>query len=516
MGLFSSISKDEKYQLTAIDENFAVISFKPDGTILNANKNFLDILGYELGEIVGKKHSIFCDKDYASTKEYDEFWKKLNNGIAQISEFKRVRKSGESIFIQASYTPVKDSSGKVIKVIKFAQDITKRKLQTLDYSGQLDAISKSQAVIEFNMDGTIIKANKNFLDTLGYSEGEIIGKHHSIFCEASYKNSSEYKTFWEHLNQGQFESGEYLRIGKNGKEVWILASYNPIFDIDNKPFKVVKYATDITDRKNLIFQIDENVHKLTNSLDTLSQSSASMKDSASITMNGSQEVSVAVTQVNQAVSDVSEKIESMSSSISVIADSSSEGEKIAKEALERSKTTTSAMLKLDEESEKIGETINIVTQIAFQTNILSLNAAVEAATAGEAGKGFAVVAQEVRNLAARSDDAAKEITNAVQLIQSLVKSSLESINEVDRTIENITKMSTSISSSINEQQNISNDLASTALEASQGVNEVTNTMKSVSGSAESSGEKSHETSIATQELIDVSNELISILKKLNN
>jgi methyl-accepting chemotaxis protein len=364
------------------------------------------------------------------------------------------------------------------------------------------------------MDGKVMTANENFLKTLGYQLNEIVGKHHSMFCEDTYKNSNEYRDFWKRLNNGQFDSGEYLRLGKGGKHVWIQASYNPIMDIDNKPFKVVKYATDITDKKNLIFEIDKKVQGLTGSLSHLSNASASMSQSAQTTMNSSHEVSVASEQINQAVSDLSEKIESMLSSITSIAETSAQGEKVAQDAKTQSRSTTEAMIQLNEESTKIGETIHIITQIAFQTNILSLNAAVEAATAGEAGKGFAVVAQEVRNLASRSDEAAKEITNAIALIQSLVKSALSSINSIDNTIQDISEMSSTISRSMTSQQTITNDLASTALEVSQGVNEISNNMVSVSRSAENSGKKSGETMDATEDLIGVSNSLIDILKEL--
>jgi methyl-accepting chemotaxis protein len=389
MSLFNFKTDEEKYQLQAINDNYAVISFKPDGTILHANKNFADALGYDSErEFIGKHHGIFCDAGYVKSREYTDFWNSLNSGKTMTSEFKRIRKDGSSIFIQASYMPICDSNGRVIQVIKYAQDVTQRKLQTLDYEGQLDAIGKSQAVIEFNMDGTIIKANENFLKTLGYSLSEIVGKHHSMFCEDTYKLSTEYKDFWKRLNNGQFDSGEYSRIGKGGKHIWIQASYNPIMDIDNKPCKVVKYATDITEKKNLIFDIDKKVQGLTGSLDSLSSAAVSMSKGAQVTMNSSHEVSVASEQINQAVSDLSEKIEAMLSSITKIADSSAKGEQVAKEAQLQSKETTKAMMQLNEESTKIGETIHIITQIAFQTNILSLNAAVEAATAGEAGKGL--------------------------------------------------------------------------------------------------------------------------------
>ncbi len=514
MSFFSFISEDQKSQLKAIDDNYAVISFNPDGTIIDANQNFLNALGYSKKEVVGNHHKMFCDKVLVNSKEYSDFWNDLNKAHTQTAEFKRIKKNGESIFIQASYTPITDSSGKVIKVIKFAQDITSKKLETLDFSGQLAAIGKSQAVIEFNMDGTIIKANENFLKTLGYTMDEIIGKHHSLFCESSYKNSSDYKDFWSRLNSGRYESGQFLRLGKEGKEIWIQATYNPIMDFDNQPFKVVKYATDITARKKMIFSIENNVQKLTQSLEHLSTASQSMSEGAEVTKNGSVEISSSLTQLNESVTNVSSKIKDMLSSITSISSSSAQAEKIAKAAQEQSKGTTTAMLKLNDESEKIGETINIITQIAFQTNILSLNAAVEAATAGEAGKGFAVVAQEVRNLASRSDDAAKQITDAIALIQSLVKNSLESINKIDKTIEEITSMSIDISGSITEQETISNELSSTSSEASQGVSEITNSMENVSQSAKNSGEKSQETLTATKELVQVSNDLISILKAL--
>ena len=516
MSLFTFLkTKEEKAQLNAINNYYGVISFKADGTILDANQNFLNTLGYEkASEIIGKHHKIFCDSTLVNSKEYTDFWNNLNKGIVQTSEFRRIKKDGTSIFIQASYTPIKDNNGKVYKVIKFAQDITERKLENLYYSEQIKAIGKSQAVIEFDMDGTIINANDNFLNLLGYKLDEVKGKHHNIFCEESFKNSNEYKQFWSKLNEGIFDSGQYLRIGKNKKEVWIQATYNPIMGIDNKPIKVVKYATDITTHKNMMIEIEKNVAKLNKSLDNLSNASITMSEDAQTTMNGSELVSSSLTQINQSVSNVTKKVEAMLSSIIDIVDSSSKGKKVALEAQEQSKNTTEAILKLDSESQKIGETINIITQIAFQTNILSLNAAVEAATAGEAGKGFAVVAAEVRNLATRSNDAAKQITEAISLIQSLVKNSLDSINKIDSTIEEITNMSTHISDAILEQKTISNEVSHITLQTSKEINEISNTMENVSKSAQSTGNEANQTLEASEELIKVSTELISILKAL--
>ena len=516
MSLFSfSNNKEEKAQLNAIDEHFAVISFSLDGIILEANQNFLNALGYTENEVLGKHHKIFCDSKLVNSKEYSDFWNELKKGTVQTSEFKRIKKDGHSIFIQASYTPIKDNSGKVYKIIKFAQDVTAKKLEDLYFKGQIQAIGKSQAIIEFDMNGIILNANENFLKAIDYSLDEIKGKHHSMFCEESYKNSNEYKDFWEKLNNAEFQSGEFLRIGKNGKKVYIQATYNPIIDIDNKPFKVVKYATEITARKNTMFSIQKNIEKLNKSLNHLSGASNSMSIDAENSMKGSQEVSVSIEQMDQAVNDLSEKIEIMLSSITSIANAAANGEKIALGAKEQSKSTSSDIIKLNQESSKIGETINLITQIAFQTNILSLNAAVEAATAGEAGRGFAVVAAEVRNLATRSNEAAKEITSAIESIQTLVKNSLKSINSVDSTIEEISLMSSNISKSILEQKTISNQLASTALQTSKGLNEISNSMINVSQSAQNTRDEAIETKNASEELITVSTELISTLKALN-
>ena len=196
MSLFNfGVSEMEQARLSAVHSSFAIISFQPNGTIINANKNFLDALGYSLNEIVGNHHKIFCDNVYTNTREYTEFWNDLANGVTQTDEFKRIKKDGSSIWIKASYTPIKNNNGQVTRVVKIAQDITEQKLKNADSDGQLDAIGKSYAVIEFDMTGKILKANDNFVNALDYTQSDIIGRHHSIFCEESYKNSNEYTQF---------------------------------------------------------------------------------------------------------------------------------------------------------------------------------------------------------------------------------------------------------------------------------------------------------------------------------
>lgn len=247
-----AIKKDQMTDLglgeiyKALDKVQAIIEFSLDGTILNANENFLKTLGYSLKEIQSRHHRIFCDDEYASSLAYKQFWEKLNRGQFDSGEYKRIDKNGTEIWINASYNPVFGDDGKPYKIIKFATDITKEKLKNAELDGKLNAVSRVQATIEFNLDGTIINANDNFLKTVGYSLEEIKGKHHRMFCEEQYAQTLEYKQFWEKLARGEFEAAEYLRRGKGGKEVWILASYNPIFDMNGKPFKVVKYATDVT------------------------------------------------------------------------------------------------------------------------------------------------------------------------------------------------------------------------------------------------------------------------------
>ena len=254
MGWFSN-SKQSKSSndliINALHKSLAIIEFEPNGRIITANVNFLRVMGYSLAEIQGQHHSLFLSPSETQSDEYRQFWQRLNAGEFISDEFKRIGKNGKEVWIQATYNPVIDSQGQVLKVVKFATDITEQKLKAVEAAGQITAISKSQAVIEFNLDGTIIGANDNFLKTFGYQANEIQGQHHRLFVTSEYANSQEYQAFWDKLGRGEYDSGEYLRIGKQGEEIWIYASYNPIYDMNGKPFKVIKYATDITAQKEL-------------------------------------------------------------------------------------------------------------------------------------------------------------------------------------------------------------------------------------------------------------------------
>ena len=233
----------------AIDKSQGTIEFDMDGNVLTSNENFLNVLGYSLDEIKGKHHRMFCDESYTNSPEYKKFWEELNLGEFDSGEYKRIGKDGREVFIQATYNPILDTSGKPKKVLKIATDVTKQKLMNSEFEGKISAIDKSQGTIEFSMDGTIITSNENFLNVLGYSLDEVKGKHHRIFCDESYTNSPEYKKFWEKLNRGEFDSGEYKRIGKDGREVFIQATYNPILGLSGELIKVLKIATDVTEQK---------------------------------------------------------------------------------------------------------------------------------------------------------------------------------------------------------------------------------------------------------------------------
>ena len=248
--------------LKALSNSLAIIEFDCDGHILSANENFCSALGYNQDEIIGEHHSMFVNPEEASKKEYQQFWDNLAKGHFESGEFSRFRKDGEEIWIQATYNPVLDRNGKPIKVIKFASDITAEKLKSTEDHGKLEAISRAQAVIEFEVDGTILNANENFCHALGYQLDEIKGRHHAMFVDPKLADTEEYRAFWAKLASGEFFAAEYKRFGKGGKEIWIQASYNPIFDMQGTVTKVVKFATDITGRVNAVNAIGHGLRSL--------------------------------------------------------------------------------------------------------------------------------------------------------------------------------------------------------------------------------------------------------------
>lgn len=250
---------DANAKITAIDRSQGTIEFALDGTILTANKNFLDLTGYALTEITGRHHRMFCDEDTSKSDDYAQFWRRLREGSFDRGVYKRRRKNGEDLWLQATYNPVLDPEERPIKIVKFAMDVTAEKERAAELDGRIAAIDRSQAVIEFALDGTILDVNENFLGAFGYRRADLVGRHHRMLCTADDARSADYHHFWERLGRGTFDQGRYRRRGRDGREIWIQATYNPILDAGGSPRKVVKLSTDITRQMQLEREVKKSL-----------------------------------------------------------------------------------------------------------------------------------------------------------------------------------------------------------------------------------------------------------------
>ncbi|TVL35989.1 methyl-accepting chemotaxis protein [Shewanella xiamenensis] len=392
-------------ELTAIKTNTAYISFTPDGIVLDANKIFLDTIGYQLNDILGQHHRVFCDKNYALSTEYKQFWMDLANGKSFHGTYLRFKQDKTPIYLQASYFPITDHSGKVVKVLKIAHNITEMQQLLENKNAILIALDRSLAVIEFTPDGIVLNANQNFLNTLQYKATDIIGKHHRIFCDEQFYREMPY--FWRQLAQGKHFSGRFKRLNAKGQVIWLEATYNPIFNENGTVYKVIKFASDITERVTL-------------ALNAVEQAAVTSEQTSQVTSN-------AVVILNDAVQtscDIAQRVSNAS--------------------------TTGEQLKL--QSKSITDIVVTIRSIADQTNLLALNAAIEAARAGDAGRGFSVVADEVRKLATNTAEATAEIARVVETNHVLINQMVavlgsvsgialhgqESIQEVSRGLNEIT------------------------------------------------------------------------------
>jgi methyl-accepting chemotaxis protein len=503
---FNRVSELQDYrgQVAAIGRSQAVIEFTLDGRILTANENFLNTVGYSLEEVRGQHHGMFVEPTYRQSPEYRHFWEKLGRGEYEAGQFKRIGKGGKEIWLQASYNAILDSKGKPFKVVKYATDITEQKLLNANFEGQLSAISKSQAVIEFTLDGKILTANENFSKTMGYSLDEIRGQHHSMFVDPVYRQSPDYRAFWDKLGRGEFDAGQYKRVGKGGKEVYLQASYNPILDAGGKAFKVVKFATDVTVMVQAVRQTQEAVaaaknndltqriplegktgdivhlcEGVNNLLDTMMSVISDIKSAAGEVSNAASEISTSTTDLSQRTEEQAASLEETSASMQQISTTVKKNAENAQQANTFAGSTrevahrggevvaeaVNAMSRIEDSSRKISDIIGVIDEIARQTNLLALNAAVEAARAGDAGRGFAVVASEVRSLAQRSSQAAKDIKTLITNSSGQVQEGVDLVNRAGKSLNEIVE-------SIKKVADLVSDIASASREQATGIDEV--------------------------------------------
>jgi len=509
----------------AASRSMAMIEFNLDGNVVNANENFLSVLGYSLGEIKGRHHGMFVDPEYRESDAYRQFWAKLRGGDFVAGEFKRIGRGGREVYIQASYNPVFDQSGRVARIVKFAADITEAVKMRREMRGKelvLEAVSRSQAMIEFNLDGIVQHANENFLAALGYSLSDIRGKHHEMFVEPAYRTSSEYRQFWAKLRSGEFVAGEFKRIGRGGREVYIQASYNPILDENGKPVKVVKFAADITPQVRLrermervLKGVTENAASLDGSSMELMAISQQMSANAEETASQANTVSAAAEQVSQNIQTVSAGAEEMSVSIREIAKNASEAARVAASAVSVAAATNTTVGKLGESSAEIGNVIKVITSIAQQTKLLALNATIEAARAGEAGKGFAVVANEVKELAKETAKATEDISLKIEAIQTDTRGAVAAIGQISGIINQINDIQNTIASAVEEQTATTSEIGRNVAEGANGANEIASNISGVATAARDTTQGAQRSLAAARSLAGIASTLQKLIAEFH-
>jgi methyl-accepting chemotaxis protein len=543
---------DFEGQLAAIGKSQAVIEFTLDGRILNANDNFLKTLGYSLEEIKGQHHSLFVDPAQRQSAEYRMFWDKLGRGEYDAGQYKRIAKGGKEIWIEASYNPIIDMNGKPFKVVKYATDITAQKQRTADFEGQLAAISKSQAVIEFSLDGRILNANENFLKTLGYSLDEVRGQHHSLFVDPAHRASTDYRLFWDKMGRGEYDAGQYKRIAKGGREIWIQASYNPILDINGKPFKVVKYATDVTAQvrasealehavqqtqnvvaaaregdlmqripldgksgsiRDLCDGVNSLVENMADVVRRIQESSGAINSAAKEIASGNGDLSARTEQQAASLEETASSMEELTGTVKQNAENARQANQLSIGASDIARKggdvvgqVVTTMQAIHQSSRKIVDIIGVIDGIAFQTNILALNAAVEAARAGEQGRGFAVVAAEVRSLAQRSAAAAKEI-------KTLINDSVEKVGNGTQLVEQAGKTMEEIVVGVKRVTDIMGEITAASQEQSGGIEQVNQAITQMDETTQQNAALVEEVSAAARSLEEQSTTLVSAVSR---
>jgi len=497
---------------------------------------------------------MFAEPVLAASSDYRNFWAKLNRGESDVGNYKRIAKGGREVWITASYNPIPDSNGKPFKVVKYASDVTEQMVRTADFAGQLEAISKSQAIIEFDMDGTVRKINDNFARVMGYTASEVVGKHHSLFVDRADVATAGYREFWAKLNRGDYEVGTFKRFAKGSREVWLTASYSPIKDVNGKPFKVVKYATDVTSavqaqgalqvavtqtQATVKHAIDGDLTQRipmdgkTGDLESLCRGINSMLDStadlvkrvknaAAEVQGGAEEISKGNLNLSQrteeqasSLEETASSMEEMTSTVKQTADNAGQANQLAMAARQQAEkggavvsTAVIAMGAINVASKKIADIIGVIDEIAFQTNLLALNAAVEAARAGEQGRGFAVVATEVRNLAGRSATAAKEI-------KALIQDSVTKVDEGSRLVDESGKTLEEIVQAVKKVTDIVAEIAAASREQSSGIEQVNKAVMQMDTTTQQNAALVEEASAASQAIVEQAQGLNGMIARYN-
>lgn len=517
------------------------------GDIVTVNDKFLQISKYPKNELIGHGHNTTRHPDMPK-EVFKQMWATIGRGQIFRGVVKNRAKDGTPYYVDACIAPFVDKkTGKPRKYLGVRYDITEQEIQRQNMQGIMDAIDRAYASIEFNLDGTIIKANDNFLKTLGYTLDEVKGQHHRLFCDPAYASTAEYAALWQKLNRGEFESGIFRRIGKGGKEVWIQASYNPVKDEMGRPFKVVKFATDITAQRqsqmdmeklvaeaqvvlgrlatnDLTLEMTENyrgdldkvktsinavVQNLTQTITTVREAVQAVSAGAEQITRGNEDLSQRTSEQASALEETSASMEEMTSTVKQNADNAKQANQLAiaaRDIADKGGSVTvravEAMGEINKSSKKIADIITVIDEIAFQTNLLALNAAVEAARAGEHGRGFAVVAAEVRNLAQRSATAAKEIKGLINESIQRVSDGSELVNQSGKTLEEIV-------SSVKRVTDIIAEITAASQEQAQGIDQVNKAIMQMDETTQQNAALVEETTSASQSMKDQAKELMS-------
>jgi len=526
--------------LSALSEAFATIEFTPNGVIETANALFLNAVGYQLSEIKGEHHKIFVPKALLNTPEYSHFWSDLAAGKTKQARFKRVDKKGNTIWLEASYCPVLDANGQVVKVIKLATDITAQIEKELEQEAMVTSIGEVMAMIEFDTKGNILTANKLFCDTMGYSLSELTGKHHRLFLTEAQFSSPDYQAFWANLGKGKIQKNIFKRMTKASETVWLDASYNPIFNVEGQVVKVVKFANDITAQENARIELEFAVDQFSQVIsaqatgdltkvlppsqhfkgpllelkDSINYSAQKVKEVVNMAIDAANVVNNAAQKVSQGSSKLSERVQEqaaaleetsatmheMNSQMQSSRDNAVEVTHIVKKVkddadlgVEVMKQNIEAMTAIQASSHKISDIVSLIDGIAFQTNLLALNAAVEAARAGEHGRGFAVVAGEVRNLAQKSATASKEI-------KTLIVETVERVNQGSKVASESSEMLNSINVSIDSVNLMIAEITTAANEQAEGISQVHQALTQIDGVTQQNSALVDETHAAAEVL----------------